>query len=70
MGMVMTAPTMKRASSLTSRTGQLKANGAEGQDRRHPQTDEDALLVAAREPKNHRQDESCERCDQDRGPRA
>jgi hypothetical protein len=59
-GIVTATPTTNSPALLMSITGHLQRDGSEGKDRRYPQTNEDALVVAAGEPQSdgkHERDE-------------
>ena len=64
-GMDTTSPIAKIVELFTAIAGQLQRNGTERQNRRHPEADEQALLVASREPERHGQHERSERRDKD-----
>jgi hypothetical protein len=51
-------------------TADLQRDGAEGEDRRHPEADEDALVVVACEPQGDGEDERGGRGREDRSRRA
>src|SRR3954470_15708990 len=59
------AGTGRRCSSPARSEG----NCREGEDGRHPQPDEDALELVAREPETHRKDERHPCCGQEERPR-
>src|SRR4051794_12550193 len=65
-GSVIRTPAIKRPTSPIAVAAHLQRNRAEGEDRGHPEADEDALLMAAGEPQRHREDERRERCYENR----
>ena len=69
-GIVTATPAMKRPTLLMSFTADLERNRAKREDGRDPEADEDALLLAAREPQRDGEDERGERGDEDRSGRA